>query len=68
MTNANIDVVAALDSDKKVTKLYGVNGIPQTVIIDKKGVVRFLDVGYSSDMEKRITADLESLVQGNSAK
>ncbi len=68
LTKAGIDAVAALDTDKKVSGLYGVNGIPQTVIIDKNGIVQFLDVGYSSDMEKRLTADLESLVRSKSAK
>ncbi len=68
LSKANLDVTAALDTDKKVSELYGVNGIPQTVIIDKNGVIQVLDVGYSSDMEKRITSDLDALVKSKSAK
>ncbi len=68
LAKANLDVTAALDTDKKVSELYGVNGIPQTVIIDKNGVIQVLDVGYSSDMEKRITSDLDALVKSKSAK
>ncbi|CAN5200698.1 hypothetical protein BH10CYA1_BH10CYA1_49070 [soil metagenome] len=68
LTKANLDVTAALDTDKKVSELYGVNGIPQTVIIDKNGVIQVLDVGYSSDMEKRITSDLDALVKNKNAK
>lgn len=68
LSKANLDVTAALDTDKAVSKLYGVNGIPQTVIIDKNGVIQVLDVGYSSDMEKRITSDLDALVKSKSAK
>lgn len=67
LTKANLDMVAALDSDKKISELYGVNGIPQTVIIDKNGVIQVLDVGYSSNMEKRITSDLETLVKSKSS-
>lgn len=68
LSKANIDVIAALDSDKKISELYGVNGIPQIVIVDKNGVIQVLDVGYSSDMEKRITSDLDALVKSKSAK
>ncbi|MBI2809258.1 MAG: redoxin family protein [Candidatus Melainabacteria bacterium] len=68
LSKANLDVTAALDTDRKVSELYGVNGIPQTVIIDKNGVIQVLDVGYSSDMEKRITSDLDALVKNKSAK
>jgi peroxiredoxin len=68
LTKANLDVVAALDTDKEVSKLFGVTGIPQTVIIDKNGIIKILDIGYSSDMEKRLTADLDSLVKSKSAR
>jgi len=67
LTKANLDMVAGLDSDKKISQLYGVNGIPQTVIIDKNGVVQVLDVGYSTDMERRITSDLDALVKSKSS-
>lgn len=67
LTKANLDMVAGLDTDKKISQLYGVNGIPQTVIIDKNGVVQVLDVGYSTDMERRITSDLDALVKSKSS-
>src|SRR6188768_2330005 len=34
------------DTDSKVSKLYAVSGMPSTVIVDRKGQVRFLHRGY----------------------
>lgn len=66
LTKADLDVTAALDTDKKVSALYGVSGIPQTVVIDKNGVIKVLDVGYSSDMEQRLTSEIESILKNKS--
>jgi thiol-disulfide isomerase/thioredoxin len=38
-----------LDSDQAVGNLYGVGAIPTLVVVDKKGVVRLLSVGYSEN-------------------
>lgn len=38
-----------LDSDQAVAAHYGVRGIPTLVLIDKKGVVQRLQVGYGRD-------------------
>ncbi len=39
------DMPVALDAEMKVAELYKVDGIPQTVIIDAKGVIRVVHVG-----------------------
>ena len=36
-----------LDSDRAVSSEFGVEGIPTLVLVDKKGVVQWLQVGYS---------------------
>lgn len=41
-----------LDSGTAVASQYGVDGIPTTVLIDKKGIVRRITVGYSGDGDK----------------
>ena len=43
----NLEV--ALDRNRKIGSDYGVEGIPLTVVIDSKGVVREVHVGYSSE-------------------
>jgi len=49
-----------LDSDQSVANKYGVRGIPTLVLIDKQGVIRSLQVGYSpgSDEWERKINDL----------
>ncbi|MDQ6627761.1 MAG: TlpA family protein disulfide reductase [Pseudomonadota bacterium] len=47
-----------LDSDKIVSKLYDLNTMPSTVIIDREGKVRYVHRGYlagtENDYEKQI--------------
>lgn len=35
-----------LDTDKKVSNLYNMSGMPATIVIDKSGRVRFFHIGY----------------------
>jgi len=46
-----------LDSDGAVSAKYGVRGIPTLVLVDKNGVIQWLQVGYesgNSDLEQKI--------------
>ena len=47
-----------LDQDQAVGNKYGVRGIPTLVVVDKRGLVQWLHVGYSED-----TSDLHQLLQ-----
>lgn len=49
---------------KDVYKQYGVTGFPTLFVIDKKGVVRRVHVGYSKDMEETLAATVEQLLSG----
>jgi peroxiredoxin len=42
-----------MDPENAAHKLYGAGGIPKAVLIDKKGVVRFFQEGWSSDQDFR---------------
>ena len=42
-----------LDPDSKTYKLYGLTGIPETFIIDKKGVIVLKMIGAQNWMEKK---------------
>jgi peroxiredoxin len=47
-----VDFPILLDDSNKVSKLYDVNAMPTTVIIDRNGVVRHLHKGYKAGDEK----------------
>ena len=55
-----------LDPGSEVGDLYQVSGIPQSVLIDKKGVVQAVHSGISRRFEKQLRKELDTLVSGKS--
>lgn len=55
---AKFEYPVALDSTQDALRKYGLQGLPMTAIIDKKGVVRFaeLGVGELDHMEKALAS------------
>jgi len=56
----NVNFPVLLDTDKKVSKLYDLNTMPSTVVIDRDGKMRFLHRGYRAGTE----ADYEQQIRG----
>jgi len=55
-------LMVALDNEELSSDAFMVSGIPQTVIIDKKGIVRHVHVGYSPNIGKRLRKELEAIL------
>jgi hypothetical protein len=51
-----------MDETRKIGGDYKVKGIPKTVIIDQKGVVRHVHVGFSPGMGERLKAEINKLL------
>jgi peroxiredoxin len=51
------------DVDGKVSTLYGVEGMPNTVIIDRKGVVRYVHRGYEPGAENEYLDQIRALIR-----
>jgi thiol-disulfide isomerase/thioredoxin len=51
------------DTESKVSKLYQVAGMPSTVIIDRKGVVRVLHQGYKPGDENEYLTHIRALLR-----
>src|SRR6185312_9372226 len=49
-----LSVPVLMDGDGRVGGQYGVEGIPQTVVVDKEGKVRRVFVGYSDDLPAQL--------------
>lgn len=58
-----INLIVALDRGKNIGEKYKVQGIPKTVVIDSKGVIRHVHVGYSSGMGERLKTEINSLLK-----
>ena len=60
----NLSLTALLDTDAAVAKLYGVEGIPQTVVIGKDGTVRKVIVGLAPDEDKLLNDEIDAAKKG----
>ncbi len=59
-----LDVNVALDRDGRAAHEYGVEGIPQSVIIGKDGIVRVVHQGFNSNLKTRLAAELDEILAG----
>lgn len=50
------------DKDKSIASKWHPPNMPSTFIVDKKGVVRFVHLGYHQGEEKEIEAEVKSLL------
>ena len=57
-----LTLTTAMDAKGEAAKLYRVNGIPQTVIIDKEGNVASVHVGFSPGLKETLTKEIEKLL------
>lgn len=57
-----LDIPVALDVQAAVGESFGVSGLPHSVLIDKKGVVRKVHVGFGPGMEKMLEKEIEELL------
>jgi thiol-disulfide isomerase/thioredoxin len=51
------------DKDSAVSKLYRVEGMPSTVLIDRKGVLRWVHRGYKSGDENEYLNQIRALLR-----
>jgi peroxiredoxin len=56
------NLTVALDPQAVAGKSFKVEGIPQTVIIDKQGKVRHVHVGFSPNIGNRLKREVQALV------
>ena len=51
------------DTESKVSKLYQVAGMPNTVIVDRKGTVRYIHRGYQAGAENEYLDQIRQLIR-----
>ena len=52
-------MTVALDSDAKVATSYHVEAIPMLVLVDKKGTVQSVHVGYNPGIKATLRSELD---------
>ena len=51
------------DTEKRVSRLYDVNAMPSTVLIDRDGKVRYIHLGYRAGYEARYESQVRELLK-----
>ena len=51
------------DTDKRVSRLYDVNAMPSTVLIDRDGKVRYIHLGYRAGYETSYESQIRELLK-----
>jgi len=49
-----LDFPVIVDEDGEWAKVYGVRGVPASFVIDKAGVIQFIETGYTSEIGLRL--------------
>ena len=66
LTKEGIKCQVAMDKNSVAAKLYNVEGIPQSVIIGKDGIVQAVHVGLLPDLNDKLKSELDDLIAGKS--
>jgi DsbE subfamily thiol:disulfide oxidoreductase len=51
------------DADSKVSSAYRVSGMPNTVVLDRKGVIRYVHRGYAPGAENEYMDQIRALIR-----
>ncbi len=54
-----------LDPDSEAGDLFKVSGIPQIVLVDANGIVQSVHVGFSPDLQEKLTEEITALLNGD---
>lgn len=64
LEDKKLDLNVALDSTGKVGEAYNANAIPLLVLVDKKGIVQSVHIGFAPDIKKTLKTELDALLEG----
>ncbi|MDJ0711003.1 MAG: TlpA disulfide reductase family protein [Woeseiaceae bacterium] len=58
-----VDFPVLFDASKRVSKLYDVDAMPVTVLVDREGTVRYVHQGYKPGYEDKYLTEIRSLLR-----
>jgi len=64
LKSTELSLQVALDRQGRAGDLYGVIGIPQTVLIDTAGTVQVVHTGFGSGLKEQLRNELDALLAG----
>jgi peroxiredoxin len=61
--NLGVNFPILFDTDKRVSRLYDVNTMPSTLLIDRDGKVRYIHLGYRPGYESSYESQIRELLK-----
>ena len=58
-----VRVIALYDAQKSVAERYDVSAMPSALIIDRRGIVRYVHVGYTDEDLDQVEKEIKTLLQ-----
>ena len=58
-------MTVALDAGQAVSKQYGMEAIPYTVIVGPDGKVAWVQTGFAEDGDEKVSEEIKTLLGGN---
>ncbi len=58
----NLSSQVLLDEEGTVAEVYGARSIPMQILIDRKGIVRYVQLGFNPRMAAQLRAEIEKLL------
>ena len=57
-----IDFNVGIDPDRSIFNLYAKPGVPRNFLIDKKGIIRYISIGYNEEKLNNISSMINKLL------
>jgi peroxiredoxin len=63
--NDNIPFPVIFDKDSEIPPLYEVEGMPTTVVVNKQGIIKYKEVGYTNELKEKLDKIIKDLTSQN---
>ena len=60
--NTDIPFTLIFDKDSQIPPLYEVEGMPTTVVINKEGIIKYKEVGYTTELKDKLDKTIAELI------
>lgn len=60
--NTDIPFTLIFDKDSEIPPLYEVEGMPTTVVINKEGIIKYKEVGYTTELKDKLDKIISELI------
>ena len=63
--NADIPFPVIFDKNSMIPPLYKVEGMPTTIVVNRQGVIKYKEVGYTNELKEKLDKTINQLISQN---